>query len=155
MNQVEEFISDLNWDKYLNIAKKLTGNTEDAEDLLQESILKALKYRYSYHDSNLFGWFYTIMRNNFINHYRHNKRIGQHIEFDLSLHAGSTKINIANLDLLENIEKENFKDFDIIKKWSEGFKYKELADIYSVNINTIKSRLHSVRRRISEIYEYY
>ena len=52
-------------------ALKLTADNEDAEDLLQETFLKALKYKNKFEDkTNLKAWLYTIMKNTFINNYR-------------------------------------------------------------------------------------
>ena len=56
-------------------ALKLTSDNEDAEDLLQETLLKALKYRDKFQDkTNLKAWLYTIMKNTFINNYRRKVR---------------------------------------------------------------------------------
>ena len=60
--------------KYLEaFARQLTGNDDDAKDLTQETLLKALVYREKYVNQNNFkAWVYTIMRNIFINSYRRN-----------------------------------------------------------------------------------
>ena len=62
--------------KYLEaFARQLTGNDDDAKDLTQETLLKALVYREKYvHQNNFKAWVYTIMRNIFINSYRRNKK---------------------------------------------------------------------------------
>ena len=56
-------------------AKQLTGNEDDAKDLMQETFLKALVYREKYVNHNNFkAWVYTIMKNIFINNYRRTKK---------------------------------------------------------------------------------
>ena len=55
---------------------RFTHNREESQDLVQDTILKALTYRDKFKDdTNLKGWLFTIMRNTFINNYRRNQRI--------------------------------------------------------------------------------
>ncbi|CAN5450955.1 hypothetical protein BH10BAC1_BH10BAC1_16950 [soil metagenome] len=71
-----------------NFAYSLTSNTEEAQDLVQETFLKALKYRDKFADaSNLKAWLYTILKNTFINGYRRSIKTRQIITQtdDLSL----------------------------------------------------------------------
>ncbi|UCH14950.1 MAG: RNA polymerase sigma factor, partial [Bacteroidales bacterium] len=59
------------WDNLEKFAVRLTSNTDDAKDLLQETFMKAISYRDKFSDNtNLKAWTYTIMRNTFINNYR-------------------------------------------------------------------------------------
>ncbi len=69
--------------KYLEIfARQLTGNEDDAKDLMQETFLKALIYREKYVNNNNFkAWVSTIMKNIFINNYRRNKRAKTFIDY--------------------------------------------------------------------------
>ena len=70
----QQLISFQNPLKYF--ALKLTSDNEDAEDLLQETFLKALKYKDKFQEAtNLKAWLYTIMKNTFINNYRRSRVI--------------------------------------------------------------------------------
>lgn len=63
-------------DSFQNYAYSLTQNGEDANDLVQETYLKALTYRDKFDPStNLKAWMYTIMKNTFINNYRRETRV--------------------------------------------------------------------------------
>ena len=81
-------------------ALKFTGNTEDAGDLVQDTVIKAIRYHAMYKEgTNLRGWLYTIMRNTFINDYRRGSRRRAVIEtsedlssFQLYHSAGCTRI---------------------------------------------------------------
>lgn len=58
-----------------NFAFKFTQNVEDAEDLLQETFIKAIRFEERFReDTNLRGWLFTIMRNTFINDYRNKSK---------------------------------------------------------------------------------
>ncbi|MFV0554325.1 MAG: RNA polymerase sigma factor, partial [Mangrovibacterium sp.] len=63
-------------EKLYHYALSLTADPETAQDLLQETFLKALTYRDKFRDdTNIKAWIYTIMKNSFINNYRHNQKV--------------------------------------------------------------------------------
>jgi RNA polymerase sigma factor (sigma-70 family) len=141
-------------------AQTLTRNTEDANDLVQETMLKALIYESKYkNDTNLKAWLYTIMKNIFINSYRKDKKM--RIVFD-----GSTDLFYLNvpetsrqfdpekrMEHRELITKMNElpEDFKTpVKMFFEGYKYKEIADELALPIGTIKSRIFLGRKALAE-----
>ena len=76
-------------------ARQLTGNEEDAKDLMQETFLKALIYKEKYVNHNNFkAWVYTIMKNIFINNYRRTKKANTIIDQSEDLYY----LNISNIN---------------------------------------------------------
>jgi RNA polymerase sigma-70 factor (ECF subfamily) len=106
------------------LALKLTHHSEDAEDLIQETFLKALKNQSKFKEgTNLRGWLYTILRNTFINNYRkkrnqntytddsENQYILGSITSDPETEADSTMNLNTILDNIETIENSYLEAF--------------------------------------------
>lgn len=134
----------------------LTNNKEDAKDLFQETVFKALanKDKYSI-GTNIKAWLYTIMRNIFINDYR--KKTKQCVLFDGTANEffiNSTKAITTNSAIesinIKEIQKAIIKLPDIFKHpfllYFDGFKYNEIADMLCEPLGTIKSRIHFARK---------
>ena len=152
--------------KYLEIfARQLTGNEDDAKDLLQETFLKALLNRDKYVNQNNFkAWVYTIMKNIFINNYRRAKKSRTFIDqTDNLYHINSvnndTEFNpesiIATKELtkgIESLDKDFRRAFDM---YNDGYKYKEIADDLNLTIGTVKSRIFYSRKKIMETLKEY
>lgn len=141
-------------------ARQLTGNEDDAKDLLQETFLKALVYREKFvNNSNFKAWVYTIMKNIFINNYRRNKKAKTFIDQTDNLYyinsgAEDTMYNplsvIATKELTQGIEELD-KDFRrAFEMYNEGYKYKEIADQLGLTIGTVKSRIFYSRKKLME-----
>lgn len=140
-------------------AQSLTHNTEDANDLFQETMLKALlnKDKYSM-GTNLKGWLYTIMRNIFINGYRKKKRFSL-ISADVSEDVVINYANVtakndgwgnARLAEVKTAMNDLPKDFSVAFELHYiGYKYKEIAGMLNEPIGTIKSRIHFARKVLS------
>ncbi|MCK9291716.1 MAG: RNA polymerase sigma factor [Bacteroidales bacterium] len=147
--------------KYLEIfARQLTGNEDDAKDLMQETFLKALIYREKYVNNNNFkAWVSTIMKNIFINNYRRNKRAKTFIDqtdnlYHINSGAEDTSFNplsiIATKELtkgIESLDKDFRRAFDM---YNEGYKYKEIAEELNLTIGTVKSRIFYSRKKLME-----
>lgn len=139
-------------------AMKMTKDVEDSEDLIQETMYKALRNQDKFAEgSNLKAWLFTIMRNIFINNYRVKKRRntvmdGSDNQFMLNS-GGPTVLNDSGNNLLkEDIEKAlaNVKS-DIrvpFMMYFKGYKYQEIADILNLNLGTVKSRIFHARKAI-------
>jgi RNA polymerase sigma-70 factor (ECF subfamily) len=152
-------------DKLSRFALTLTANKEDAKDLLQETLLKALAYREQFVQyTNLKAWTYTIMKNTFINNYRRNMR--QNTTFDNTkdlyfLNQNSDTVNLSPEGTFS--EKEIKKvidslddDFKIpFKMHTEGYKYKEIATKLDLKIGTVKSRIFFTRKKLMDILSDY
>lgn len=145
----------------LMFALKLTGNRENANDLLQETILKAMKNKDKYtENTNLKGWMFTIMRNIFINEYRRaavRKTTVDNTEdsYFLNLPQDSGFSTPEGSYTLTEIEKAiaSFKDEYRVPFTMHvvGFKYKEIAEKMDLPIGTVKSRIFFARKQLAEM----
>ena len=134
----------------------LTHDTEDAKDLFQETMFRALANKERYNvGTNIKAWLYTIMRNIFINNYRRKSRLpivpdNTANDFFLNSRALTVQNNaIANMNM-KDIQKAITELPAVFKKpfvlYHEGFKYHEIADILFEPLGTIKSRIHFARK---------
>lgn len=146
-------------------ALKLTADNEDAEDLLQETFLKALKYKDKFQEkTNLKAWLYTIMKNTFINNYRRKVRKNTIMDnTDDDYFVNSTKQWSPISPESEYNYKEITKTVDNLndecripfQMHNEGFKYKEIADELEMPIGTVKSRIFLARKKLTEALKDY
>ena len=139
-------------------AMKLTADKEEADDLLQETSLKALDNEDKYTpDTNFKGWMYTIMRNIFINNYRKTVRDQTFVDqtenlYHLNLPQDSGFDSTeGNYDLKEirRIVNSLPKEYRVpYSMYISGFKYREIADRLGLPIGTVKSRIYFTRQRL-------
>ena len=139
-------------------AKKLTNNDDDAQDLLQETFLKALIFRDKFVEStNLKAWLFTIMKNIFINNYRKKTKANTIIDSTDNLYyinSGSTVIqNKAESNIMmDELEMMIEKLDDSLKVPFEmhylGYKYQEIADKLRLPLGTVKSRIFFARKAL-------
>ncbi len=141
-------------------ALRLTSNREDAEDLMQDTFLRALVFKEQFEDStNLRAWAYTIMKNTFINHYR--KRIRQNIYLDKSANTPSVVLAQDTCHALPDSvlgEKEITEAIDCLDNdlkipfmmHVQGYKYKDIADVLELKIGTVKSRIFLTRKKLTQ-----
>ena len=146
-------------------AMKLTLNKEEAQDLVQDTNLKALKNEAKFVDaSNPRGWMLTIMRNIFINNYRRSTR--ENIVLDTS--DDGYLLNLPQESGMSNPEGAFAlgEITSIIEKFPEdyrqpfnlhvaGYKYEEIADKLRVPLGTVKSRIFTIRKQLREILKDY
>jgi RNA polymerase sigma-70 factor (ECF subfamily) len=157
-------------------ALRMTRNPSDAEDLVQETYLKAYRAFDRFQEgTNLKAWLYRILTNTFINSYRAKKRRPEESDIDdvesLYLYrrlgglAGSTSGRSAEEEVLDHITDSEVKEaiealpeqfrMAVLLGDVEGFSYKEIAEILDVPIGTVMSRLHRGRRALqSRLYEF-
>lgn len=137
-------------------AMNFTRNLADAEDLVQDTLMKAITYYNKFEDgTNLKGWLYTIMKNTFINNYRRivklNALVTQSDEISSqSLMHSSTKNDgeskFVMVDINTAIESLD-DDYKIpFTMYFDGFKYHEVADHLNIPIGTVKTRIHVARQ---------
>jgi RNA polymerase sigma factor (sigma-70 family) len=143
-----------------NFALSLTRNTEDANDLMQDTYLKAIKYREKFEDStNLKAWLFTIMKNTFINNYRRSVKTRELISkgddvamtrafkqnsYDHSESRMNAKEIIRHIEALEDQYKIPFT------RYYNGYKYEEIASELNLPLGTIKSRIFIARKILME-----
>jgi RNA polymerase sigma-70 factor, ECF subfamily len=145
-------------DRLLSFAFNLTKNQEDAKDLLQETLLRALKNESKFEEgTNLKAWLLTIMRNIFINDYR--KKVKTRILFDSTdnlyfLNSGHPPIGndgennmlSEELSVIVN-ELDGSLRYPFIKHF-EGYKYQEIAKEMKLPLGTVKSRIFFARKEL-------
>ncbi len=152
-------------------ALRMTRNPADAEDLVQETFLKAYRAYDSFTaGTNLKAWLYRILTNTYINKYRKEKRRPSEVDLgdvqDLYLYrqigseesAGASQSveervldGLVESDIKEAIEElpENFR-LPVLLADLEGFAYKEIAEILDIPIGTVMSRLHRGRKAMQK-----
>ncbi|MEZ5057855.1 MAG: sigma-70 family RNA polymerase sigma factor [Saprospiraceae bacterium] len=159
----EEFLPLI--DSLFNFAYHLTGNEEDANDLVQETYLKALRFMRNYDEgTNAKAWLFTIMKNGFINDYRKKtRRPGQvDIESIQTYNKEEDSQLSGYFDLREDMFEHLMGDeittainrlpddyrTVILLCDIEDFKYDEIAKILDVPVGTVRSRLHRARNML-------
>ncbi len=142
-------------------ALRLTKDTEEANDLLQETILKAFSNRDKFAEgTNLKAWLYTIMKNTFITNYQRTVRRNTFIDTTDNLHyINSTDSIIHNgayskfamkdmTDAIDRLDEPYKVPFMMHFK---GFKYHEIADKLQIPIGTVKNRIHIARKELKSM----
>lgn len=154
-------------------AQRLSKNSTDAEDLVQEAFVKAYRYWDKYESgSNCRAWLYRIMTNVFINQYRSQARspmvanLGDVDDrFLFSRVAIEDTSNNPEQELFSKIFGEDVNraiknlPYDyrlvVILTFLEGFSYRQIAEITGLNLGTVKSRLHRGRKLLQkQLWEY-
>ncbi len=157
-------------------AMRMTRNPADAEDLVQETFLKAYRAYHTFEEgTNLKAWLYRILTNTYINKYRKESRRPSEVDLgtveDLYLYrnigseesaeaARTTEDRVLDglveADIKKAVEDlpENFR-LPVLLADLEGFSYKEIADILDIPIGTVMSRLHRGRKAMQKsLWEY-
>ncbi|MGV9011883.1 MAG: RNA polymerase sigma factor [Flavobacteriales bacterium] len=138
-------------------ALSLTHDRETADDLLQESMLRALTYSDKFRDnSNFKAWVYTIMKNTFINAHRRNKRtdrVMDHVErvrerSSLVETPATAESSVRMSELQGALGKLDNTFRTPFQMHHEGYKYHEIADELAIPVGTVKSRIHQARHRL-------
>ena len=150
-------------------ALRMTRNAADAEDLVQETFLRAYRSYASFETgTNLRAWLFRILTNTFINSYRAKQRRPQETEFgeleDLYLYKRIGGIDQASrsaedqlMDVFTDDEvksaledlPENFR-LPVLLADVQDFSYKEIAEILDIPIGTVMSRLHRGRKAMQK-----
>ena len=152
-------------------ALRMTRNSADAEDVVQETFLKAYRAYHTFQaGTNLKAWLYRILTNTYINRYRKQVRRPNEVDFgeveDLYLYKrmGSVESGRAARSAEDQV-LEHFVDADVkaaveelpdhfrmpvLLADVEGFSYKEIAEILDVPIGTVMSRLHRGRKALQK-----
>jgi RNA polymerase sigma factor (sigma-70 family) len=159
----KQFLSEM--DRLENIlfsfALRLTRNYEDAQDLMQETILRAYKHRNKYEvGTNFKSWSSTIMRNTYINRYRKQKN-RRHVNepVETFLFAVENKSAIANggeMNMhMEELEKKLRQINELYSvpfmMFYRGYEYKEIAGYLNIPIGTVKSRIFLARKKLKAL----
>ena len=140
-------------------AYRLTRNYDDAQDLLQSTLLCALKSVGMYtEENNISGWLYTIMRNIFFNTTRHSGRCccmeKEDIERMMQLGENALNDNAEIAFDMSDIQRA----IDTLDRpykipmslYLSGYKYQEIAEKMGIPLDTVKSRIHASRVQLQE-----
>lgn len=144
-------------EKLIAFAHSLTRSEEDAKDLFQDTILKALRYKDKFvNPTSLKSWLFTIMKNTFINGYRRKKLVSIVNDESVSsywlnneessLPTQTEELYASEIqDAIDSLPEEYRIPFS---KYVEGYKYKEIGEELNLPIGTVKSRIFVSRQRL-------
>ena len=156
-------------DAVYRVALRLSGNETQAEDLTQETMMKAYRSWSQYREgTNARAWLLTILRNTFINEYRRTRRMGPTVDVteveSFTVFRDVQEVdpegrffdNIVDDDVLRAIDAlpEEFRETLVLSD-IEGLPYAEIAAITEVPVGTVKSRLFRARQALqTQLYDY-
>lgn len=144
-----------------NLARWLTGNDEDAQDVTQEAYLRAFRFFDGFRGGNARSWILTIVRNTFYNWLGKNRPdevvAGSEAELDAmedpSADPKSLQSRVANIEIvrkaIESLPVE-YREIIVLREL-EDCSYKEIADVSGIPIGTVMSRLARARKQLQEI----
>lgn len=159
-------------DALYNYALKMTGDSDDASDLIQDTYLKAFRFFDKFEKgTNCKAWLFRIMKNTYINTYRKNTKEPDKVDYDEvenfyeNIKASNTDSAHLEKDIYDNLLDDELsgaitslpEDFRtvVILADIEGFTYEEIADFIDVPVGTVRSRLHRARKMLfTKLYEY-
>jgi len=144
-----------------NFAKKLTRNNVEAEELVQQTALKAYKGLHTFKEGTSFkSWSFTILKNTFITNYNKRKKQGivnnpiEDFSFALS-NSYSVKNNATSQmrvkeihSCIQTLSPKSKKPFLM---HVEGYQYNEISDSLNIPIGTVKSRINFARTKLKTI----
>ncbi|MEX2234276.1 MAG: sigma-70 family RNA polymerase sigma factor [Cyclobacteriaceae bacterium] len=161
----QEFMPHIN--SMYNFAYRLTLDSDDAKDLLQDTYLKAFRFIDSFQQgTNAKAWLFRILKNSFINDYRKKSKEPSKVDYqevetfynsedvdrqitpDLRVEALQDMIG-DEISIALNSLDVDFRTVIILCDL-EGFKYEEMAKILDIPIGTVRSRLHRARNLLKE-----
>lgn len=136
-------------------ALKFTKDAEDANDLVQDTLVKAIRFYKNFEpETNLKGWLFVIMKNTFLNNCRSEARKRQFItpaeeisSANLLYSANQNKATGSLIVADVNVALNKLPEFYRIPfvRYVEGYKYQEIADELNIPLGTVKTRIHEAR----------
>jgi RNA polymerase sigma factor (sigma-70 family) len=148
-------------DAAYSLARWLTRNDQDAQDVTQEACLRAFRFFDGYQGGNMRSWLLTILRNTCYT-WMHQNRRGDSTElFNEEIHSPELSGSLdPEIQVLASADKETlrraleelpdaFREALVLRE-IEGMSYKEIADVTSVSLGTVMSRLARARTRLRQ-----
>jgi RNA polymerase sigma-70 factor (ECF subfamily) len=147
-------------DAAYNLARWLTGNNHDAEDVVQEASMRALQYFGGFHGGTGRTWFLAIVRNTCFTWLEKHRKREPTAAFDEDIHSPATEgaeppallIRAEDHELLHQALEEMPAEFRemIVLRELEGLSYKEIAGVAGIPVGTVMSRLARARERLQQ-----
>jgi RNA polymerase sigma-70 factor, ECF subfamily len=159
-------------DALFNYAMRITGDSDDADDLVQETLLKAFRFFNKFEKgTNAKAWLYRILKNSYINDYRRQVKEPTKVDYEdvqnfyENIKSSDVQTQHYEEDSFSNSMDDNIssaiaklpEDFRtvIILSDIEGYTYEEVADFVDCPVGTVRSRLHRARKMLySQLYDY-
>lgn len=147
-------------DAAYNLARWLVGNSADAEDVVQEAFLRALRFFDGFRGGDSRAWLLKIVRNTSYSWVRKNRPAQLADEFDETVHSGEQAGEGAEAKLLSRAESERvrkaletlpvgFREVLVLRE-IEGLSYKEIADVTGAAMGTVMSSLSRARQKLRD-----
>jgi RNA polymerase sigma-70 factor, ECF subfamily len=137
-------------------AISLSGNVQTANDLVQETMLKAWTHREKFEEgTNIKSWLFTILRNTYFSDFRRRKREVQDTDGAAAAMLSTHPEQPGHMDLMDFnrslAELSEDQREALLLVGAEGFSYEETAEICGCAVGTIKSRVNRARARLAEL----
>lgn len=142
------------------LAMKLTKSNEDSNDLMQETLFKAIKNKDKFQEgTNIKGWLYTIMKNTFINAYRKKKNQNTFVDetenkYFLNIResekSATTDSIVDHKYMMEQVNSIDKTYLETFMMNYNGYKYEEISEILGIPLGTVKSRIFLARRKMMD-----
>lgn len=139
-------------------ALKYTRNLDDANDLIQETLLKALKNRHKFQEgTNIKAWLYIIMKNTFITKYHQTDKKNKLVDpLENSYELLNTNtidfnngVSTINMEIIHRALNELDKDYRTpFLMYFQGYKYEEISEKLQKPMGTVKNRIHMARKHL-------
>ena len=147
-------------DAAYNLARWLTRNEHDAQDVVQDAFLRAFKYFSGFHGGNSRSWLLSIVRNTTYTWLQKNRKQDLATVFDEKIHdiedtaANPEALLLKNADhqeVMRAVEQlpVEFREVMVLREL-EGMSYKEIAEMAEVPIGTVMSRLARARKQLQQ-----
>ena len=159
-------------DSVYNFALRMTGDEDDADDLVQETYMKAFRFFDKFEKgTNCKAWLFRILKNSFINDYRKQTKEQNKVNYEdvqnfyENIKSNEIESKHYELDAFSNLLDDDIskaitelpEDFRtvIILNDIEGFTYEEIADFVDIPVGTVRSRLHRARKMLYvQLFDY-
>ena len=147
-------------DAAYNLARWLTRNDHDAQDVVQEAYLRAFRFWEGYHGGDARAWLLAIVRNTCFTWMQQNRAPGAMTTFDEEVHSEESDAATPETLLLQSADQAlvrqaleelpaHFREVLVLREL-EGLSYKEIADVAGIPLGTVMSSLARARKRLRE-----